>query len=98
MSCSDKLAKWQLVGLQGGYLAKFLTAPLRLASITVGALSPVEWQGDARGTWVGVDGAVNSACFFCARSQRVRVSTEPGMVRVWFFLAGLCEPALGMVD
>jgi hypothetical protein len=38
MSCSDKLALWQAVGLQGALLALLLDKPLRLASLTVGLI------------------------------------------------------------
>jgi tRNA-specific adenosine deaminase 1 len=35
MSCSDKMARWGALGVQGALLARFLTEPLRLASLTV---------------------------------------------------------------
>lgn len=36
MSCSDKLARWGAMGLQGGLLALLLPSPIHFASITVG--------------------------------------------------------------
>lgn len=36
MSCSDKLAKWHVLGLQGCLLSIFIVEPIRLQSITIG--------------------------------------------------------------
>jgi len=36
MSCSDKMAMWNAVGLQGALLARLVLAPLRLTTVTVG--------------------------------------------------------------
>lgn len=36
-SCSDKIAKWQLLGWQGALLSGLLKEPIRLASIVCGA-------------------------------------------------------------
>ena len=36
MTCSDKMARWNALGVQGGLLAQLLDAPLRLATVTVG--------------------------------------------------------------
>jgi hypothetical protein len=36
MSCSDKLAKWNALGLQGGLCIRFLQGPIFLATCTIG--------------------------------------------------------------
>eukprot|EP00747_Dinoflagellata_sp_TGD_P010902 gnl/TRDRNA2_/TRDRNA2_120275_c2_seq1.p1 gnl/TRDRNA2_/TRDRNA2_120275_c2~~gnl/TRDRNA2_/TRDRNA2_120275_c2_seq1.p1 ORF type:complete len:367 (-),score=38.04 gnl/TRDRNA2_/TRDRNA2_120275_c2_seq1:58-1086(-) len=36
MSCSDKIASWQMLGLEGALLSHLVNGPLRLHSITVG--------------------------------------------------------------
>lgn len=36
MSCSDKLLKWNVVGIQGAYLSQFLSKPIYLAGVAIG--------------------------------------------------------------
>lgn len=35
-TCSDKIARWNVLGLQGGYVAAFLSEPLYLSTLVVG--------------------------------------------------------------
>jgi Adenosine-deaminase (editase) domain len=37
MSCSDKLVRWSVLGLQGTMMRRFLPSPIRLSSIVVGS-------------------------------------------------------------
>ena len=55
MSCSDKLARWVALGLQGALLSALLPAPIVPASLTVGA--PAADAAGAGGHGGGSDGA-----------------------------------------
>jgi hypothetical protein len=46
MSCSDKVARWALLGVQGALLSGLLSAPLYLHSVVVGAQGSPETLGD----------------------------------------------------
>ena len=37
LSCSDKMTKWNLVGLQGSLLSALTSSPIRWSSVTVGS-------------------------------------------------------------
>jgi tRNA-specific adenosine deaminase 1 len=42
MSCSDKLARWAAIGLQGALTSLLIVEPLRLSSLTIGSVCSVE--------------------------------------------------------
>ncbi|KNE64323.1 hypothetical protein AMAG_09350 [Allomyces macrogynus ATCC 38327] len=45
MSCSDKIAQWQCLSLQGALLSHMIPDPIMFASIIVGDLfDPVDWN------------------------------------------------------
>ncbi|KAL1462524.1 hypothetical protein WDU94_014353 [Cyamophila willieti] len=40
VSCSDKIAKWSIVGWEGGLISTLLTSPIKMTTITVGGGVP----------------------------------------------------------
>ena len=56
MSCSDKLARWHAIGMQGAMLSLLLSEPLRLASLTVAPPCSVAALSRAILTRVDADG------------------------------------------
>ncbi|XP_068082523.1 tRNA-specific adenosine deaminase 1 [Anabrus simplex] len=43
LSCSDKLARWNIVGIQGALLSLFLSFPIYLSSIIIGGGCPLSY-------------------------------------------------------
>lgn len=50
MSCSDKIAKWNLLGIQGSFLS-ILIPPIKLETIIVGGNSPFSLEAMERGLY-----------------------------------------------
>ena len=46
MSCSDKLARWACLGLQGCLLSALMAGPLHLSTLVVAALPEVRAAGE----------------------------------------------------
>ena len=42
--CSDKIARWCILGVQGGLLQQYLEEPLHISSLTVACLSSLAQQ------------------------------------------------------
>lgn len=61
MSCSDKLAKWQILGLQGALLSLFIEEPLRLKSITIGGNVPFSKESLERALYTRFNDSVSKA-------------------------------------
>ncbi|XP_043278184.1 tRNA-specific adenosine deaminase 1-like isoform X2 [Venturia canescens] len=51
LSCSDKIAKWNAVGIQGSLLSTFVLAPIRLKTIVIGGGCPFSQQVMERGIY-----------------------------------------------
>lgn len=51
LSCSDKIAKWLILGLQGSLLSLLIPAPIKLESITIGGDCPFSLDAMERGLY-----------------------------------------------
>ncbi|CAL8072754.1 unnamed protein product [Orchesella dallaii] len=60
MSCSDKLAKWQIMGLQGALLSVFIPEPIRIKSITIGGNIPFRQESLERALYARFSEQVSS--------------------------------------
>ncbi|KAG1673953.1 hypothetical protein FOA52_015709 [Chlamydomonas sp. UWO 241] len=75
MSCSDKVAKWAALGLQGRLLSPLLERPLPLASVTVAAPPSVAEAGpDAM---AAAEAALSRALNGRTRAARERCASPP---------------------
>lgn len=83
MSCSDKIVRWCLLGIQGGFLSKYLPDPISFATVVVSRDRRVamihETQKNEQFTnsqWVALDRAISSRIIATKESLRQNLNLE----------------------
>lgn len=66
LSCSDKMAKWLILGLQGSFLS-LLIPPIKLESITIGGSCPFSLDAMERGLYKRFNNEINKPKIFQAK-------------------------------
>lgn len=62
--CSDKLARWCVMGIQGALLHQLLEEPIRISSLTSTCIPPLAEQ-DTSQAWSALERAVSGKVYSC---------------------------------
>ncbi|KAL1512184.1 hypothetical protein AB1Y20_005450 [Prymnesium parvum] len=102
MSCSDKLARWHAVGVQGALLSLLIPTPLRLASVTAGGRASLDALLRAIASRVTTPSAPAAPRVAIARgvafeyAQPSEGDTRPCSNALLWYSGGTCEAVNGL--